>query len=209
MKVHVSTVAAILLLALSSSIGCVVPVGSIVPYGGTIAIPKDVPDGWLLCDGTPVPEGSAYDDLRELLRQTAWGSEGAVIHLPDLRGMFLRGVDDPDGPAGEEWEAAGNDEEPDKRQDRITKLPSTLVGSVQPAGTAVPNGGWQVTGGGHSHTIDLYYAGGPESGKAVAAGDKNAKLDGSVVGGTHSHSISSDDKETRPINAYVNFIIKY
>ena len=209
MKAHVSTVAAILLLALSSSIGCVVPVGSIVPYGGTIAIAKDVPDGWLLCDGRPVPEGSAYDDLRELLRETAWGSEGAVIHLPDLRGMFLRGVDDPDGPAGKEWEAAGNDEDPDKRQDRITRQPSTLVGSVQDYATARPGENFWANLR-HHHEHGRAVAGHVMAGGTEPPRNNDGRADTDFrLSETEVTTKGGGDKETRPRNAYVNFIIKY
>ena len=54
-----------------------VPPGTIVAYWGTA-----IPTGWLLCDGSGIPAGVAYDKLRALI--------GA--NVPDLRGIFLRGA---------------------------------------------------------------------------------------------------------------------
>jgi hypothetical protein len=56
-----------------------IPPGTIVAYWGGGA-----PGGWLLCNGEPVPEGEVYDDLRLILDDEK---------LPDLRGVFLRGLD--------------------------------------------------------------------------------------------------------------------
>ncbi|MGC6402692.1 MAG: phage tail protein [Flavobacteriaceae bacterium] len=57
-----------------------VPVGAILPYTGDSA---SIPDGYLLCNGDPIPNGTAFDALRSLL-----GNNSTV---PDLRGVFLRG----------------------------------------------------------------------------------------------------------------------
>jgi microcystin-dependent protein len=54
------------------------PPGSIVAYAS-----ERIPDGWLLCDGSSIPEGPAYERLREIFK---------TGKLPDLRGVFLRGV---------------------------------------------------------------------------------------------------------------------
>jgi hypothetical protein len=53
------------------------PVGSIQAYYGTTD-----PDGWLICDGRSTPTGSEYNALRALVGDK----------IPDLRGMFLRGL---------------------------------------------------------------------------------------------------------------------
>jgi uncharacterized membrane protein YciS (DUF1049 family) len=70
-----------------NQLGIGVPTGTIVAYWGTAA-----PEGWILCDGRPVPDGSDYDILRI----------NVGTNVPDLRGQFLRGLDaagtvDPDG----------------------------------------------------------------------------------------------------------------
>jgi hypothetical protein len=54
-----------------------VPPGTIVAYWSTA-----IPAGWLLCDGSGIPAGVAYDKLRALIGG----------NVPDLRGIFLRGA---------------------------------------------------------------------------------------------------------------------
>jgi microcystin-dependent protein len=73
--------------------GVVMPVGTILSYGGTT-----VPEGWLACNGGEVSRAT-YDELFAAIG-LSWGtpSSGTVFKLPDLRGQFLRGVDD--GSAG-------------------------------------------------------------------------------------------------------------
>ena len=54
-----------------------VPPGTIVAYWS-----NSIPNGWLLCNGTAIPAGVAYDKLRALIG----------TNVPDLRGTFLRGA---------------------------------------------------------------------------------------------------------------------
>ncbi|NJD05783.1 MAG: tail fiber protein, partial [Methylococcaceae bacterium] len=54
-----------------------VPPGTIVAYRS-----GRVPEGWLPCDGSPIPEGEQYGKLRDLIG----------VAVPDLRGLFLRGI---------------------------------------------------------------------------------------------------------------------
>jgi len=68
----------------------IIPVGTVVSYFGIKA-----PQGWLLCDGNKISEKPEFKALRDLVG----------INTPDLRGMFLRGLnnsrndgkEDPDG----------------------------------------------------------------------------------------------------------------
>ena len=54
-----------------------------LPIGAINAFPTyTMPAGWLVCDGSAVPAGKDYEELRTIL------SGGT---LPDLRGQFLRG----------------------------------------------------------------------------------------------------------------------
>lgn len=74
-----------------------IPAGVIVPYGG-----ENIPAGWLLCDGSPVSR-STYSKLYEAIG-VCWGiGDGATtFNLPDMRGMFLRGVS---GQSGNDYDA--------------------------------------------------------------------------------------------------------
>lgn len=65
------------------------PAGCIVPFAGPAS---NIPAGWLLCDGSAVSR-STYINLYNAIG-VAWGTgDGSTtFNLPDLRGMFLRGV---------------------------------------------------------------------------------------------------------------------
>lgn len=73
--------------------GADMPIGSIVGYLGD----GELPDGWLLCDGR---NDLSVADLPELFdvigtRYGGHADEGqAKFSLPDLRGVFLRGLDE-------------------------------------------------------------------------------------------------------------------
>lgn len=58
--------------------GFVMPVGSILAYGGAAA-----PEGWLLCDGQDISSGDQFEELRTILGTT---------HVPDLRSRFVVGA---------------------------------------------------------------------------------------------------------------------
>lgn len=62
-----------------------VPVGTIVAHAGV-----NVPDEWLVCDGTPYRKAD-YPALATVLGATGTGNEFTV---PDLRGRFLMGASD-------------------------------------------------------------------------------------------------------------------
>lgn len=65
------------------------PAGMIVPFAGPT---EKIPTGWLLCDGTAISR-SDYANLYDAIG-VCWGTgDGSTtFNLPDLRGMFLRGV---------------------------------------------------------------------------------------------------------------------
>ncbi|MCK5355241.1 MAG: tail fiber protein [Methyloprofundus sp.] len=57
----------------------IIPVGSINAYWG-----GNAPLGWLMCDGASIPDEAIYEELKKLVGN----------NTPDLRGMFLRGLND-------------------------------------------------------------------------------------------------------------------
>src|SRR5437762_393228 len=64
-----------------------IPPGSINAFMGT-----NPPPGWLLCDGTVVGR-TTYARLFAVIGTSSGPGDGSTtFHLPDLRGMFLRGV---------------------------------------------------------------------------------------------------------------------
>lgn len=171
-----------------------VPAGCIMPFAGPV---ENIPAGWMLCDGTAISR-STYANLYNVIG-VAWGTgDGSTtFNLPDLRGMFLRGV-------------AGTDTVGDP--DAGTRLANANggnsgnnVGSYQ--GDAIRN----ITG-----FIDGYYLCHSDS---WAGGAFNTMPSGGhhPYGGTPNGSGFNFDasrvvpvgSDNRPKNVAVTYIIKY
>ena len=67
------------------------PTGTVTMHAGSVA-----PDGWLICNGEQLPNGTGIVQGKEAdfsalytILGTAYGAEG---ELPDCRGIFIRGV---------------------------------------------------------------------------------------------------------------------
>jgi microcystin-dependent protein len=159
----------------------IIPSGTILPYGGSSA-----PTGYLLCDDSEV-DRTTYTDLFAAVG-TAFGSGNGntTFNIPDFRGTFLRGVDgtagkDPDNTTRTAMQTGGNT--------------GNAVGSVQSS---------QVIS--HTHTVRLNP--GTSSYNNFIPGTYN-QVGGNGFGTPHSAPLSAvGGSETRPANAYVNYIIK-
>lgn len=152
-----------------------------VPAGVIMAYGGTVaPEGWDLCDGSSKLRAGAYAALFAVIGTAYGAADGTHFNLPDFRGRFLRGVDG----------GAGRD------PDTLTRIAMNAggnagdaVGSVQGFATAEPNNAFTVP------TDD------------AAGADPNSLSLGVAADGTRD--VSGGDAETRPINAYVNYIIKH
>ena len=172
------------LLALADPVKqSLVPAGTIVAYGGTTA-----PAGWIVCNGQELMRNAAPALFAAI--GTAFGaSSAAAFNVPDLRGRFLRGWD----------HAAGVDP---NREVRLTMNTGgnygDNIGSIQPDAYQQ-----------HSHTTTFRTTG------YMASSEKYSE----VLANSPSNDRYSDDTtrvtndvggdETRPLNANVNYIIKY
>jgi microcystin-dependent protein len=137
-------------------------------------------DGWMLCDGRSLLRGS-YPELFASIGTAFGAADASHFNIPDYRGRFLRGVDG----------LAGNDPDSATRTAMNTGgNTGNNVGSVQLDELK-----------GHSHA-ELYRVGLVQAGGSTAAHYMDAQsstgVQTSVVGGS----------ETRPKNAYTNFLIK-
>jgi microcystin-dependent protein len=184
------------------------PAGTIQTFGG-----GTVPDGWLLCDGSAVSR-TTYGDLYAKVG-TAWGAGNgsSTFHLPDLRGRFLRGRD------------GGVGRDPDRGSRTASNSGGSAgdnVGSVQSGQVTShshdPGSLYAATDGEHQHTWNGYWSCPSGTGRQLrsrlpASGDPTDDVTNAGEG-AHTHAITgftgpTGGNETRPLNAYVNYIIKY
>jgi microcystin-dependent protein len=199
------------------------PPGTIVAFGGT-----NIPSGWLLCDGRPLTN-AIYTNLFAAIG-TNWGngtlntdgspSQGTGFNLPDLRGMFLRGMN------GSLTNAPWADSEAATRTNRYAGNTGNRVGSIQANGLSVHNHRWAQV----ATNSDVYYRD-LLSWTNSQTSAPTTVLHPFVAGGANNSDPNQDDSfgvwvnsvplytdpdstvqrsgETRPNNAYVSYIIKY
>jgi len=177
-----------------SNTDSIIPPGSVMTFAGT-----SLPLGWLWCDGTEYDK-TTYPRLSTAIG-TAHGTSNAAtkFRVPDYRGRFLRGLDG----------AAGRD--PDKSSRNAMNsggLTANNIGTVQ----------WDSIQG-HKHIDSGHNHGASrDQGLHGLPGDygnysaQNVSDIGYANLGNPSDSGYGAPRytfETRPINAYVNWIIKY
>jgi microcystin-dependent protein len=174
------------------------PIGTIMAYGGQTGTLTN--SNWKICDGDKLLR-SQYPILFSVLSNN-WGpitgpADNQFFHLPDLRGLFIRGANTgrtdeyKDNEVALRQNTSGNPDEVGSKQfDAIKKHSHQLVPQ---------NFGGQVT-------IPLGVSGNTSN----ADGD----LDGSRVDTNYDKSSvplvidSTGADESRPKNAYVHYIIK-
>ena len=168
-----------------------------------------IPSGFLPCDGSAVSR-ITYANLFTAIGVThGYGDQSTTFNVPDYRGRFLRGTD------AQGVGAANRDHDATLRTAmQIGGNLGNAVGSIQSQATA--KNGIALSDPGHEHT--LYLEGGianagPYSAAWRTTAPPNPLI--AVTGGgqgisasTTGVSLTTGDAETRPINAYINFIIK-
>lgn len=175
------------------NIATLIPPGVVAPYAGSSS-----PNGWLLCDGSAVSR-TTYADLFAILGVSHGVGDGSTtFNVPDYRGRFLRGVDG----------AAGND--PDKTSRTAMNAGGNTgnsVGSIQGYSTARPvSSAFTTDNVGSGYHVQKTGSNTPGNLDSVGSEIDTINL---ASDGAHVHSITGGgDNETRPRNAYVNFIIK-
>jgi len=156
------------------------PVGAVTPFAGSN---DKIPEGWLLCDGTLYGR-TAYPELFNVIGYS-WGTTGTdLFRVPDLRGVFLRGV-------------SSNSSDVFADPDKNTRISRHSGGNI---GNDV--GSYQTDQfESHSHTNKNTF---------IVDGAANRYGGGSWGAYSQNPAINNTGgNETRPQNAYVNYIIKY
>jgi microcystin-dependent protein len=190
-------------MLIPSTIPNIVPIGCILPYGGPLAqgeAQAGVLDeikyylartGWMFCDGTPL-NCKDYAQLYSVIGKSFGFDEGAgTFNLPNLQGMFIRGVDG----------NASVDPDVSSRKPAVKNANPNAVGSTQ-----------QDAFQGHEH----YYKGVLTPAADLTLGPGDAPTSGVMPDQVTTSEIeqSPDGKprvasETRPVNIYLNYIIRY
>jgi microcystin-dependent protein len=75
-----------MLRAIKEAMDKMVPIGTILPYGGS-----EAPEGWLFCDGRELKRDE-YQALYEVIGVNFGAPSNETFHLPDLRGRVAVGV---------------------------------------------------------------------------------------------------------------------
>ena len=156
-----------------------VPPGTIVAYGGEAA-----PAGWLLCNGLSVSR-STYPSLFAAIGTAFGTASSTVFNVPDFRGRFLRGWDS----------GAGRD------PDRANRAAMITGGNIGDKVGSTQNDEFRS----HDHSISFY-----TSGYDIPYNNAKESLGWERNNGTVTGSSSyKGGNETRPLNANVNYIIKF
>ncbi len=172
--------------------------GYVMAFAGAA---DNVPPGYFLCDGRELAK-SQYPELYTALGDT-YGATATTFFIPDLRGEFLRGLDNERGVD-----------------------PNRIIGSWQDDASARPGTAFNATGntnttGAHTHGMSsgtkdnwFAYSGSPDWPRAWGGEGSDRYHGQTASSGDHNHSINltvngGGDAETRPRNISVNYIIKY
>lgn len=167
------------------------PIGTIIIWGGD---PTEIPENWKVCNGDPL-KIDQHQKLHHVLGKR-WDNDGKYkenhFNIPDLRGVFLRGVNED-----------RNDEysDPEFSERKRLKDDSTQTLADNDAGTYQKD-----VFKSHIHKYARF--------ETTGVNTEPGGPDGNDYHGWQTRTYNTDSsepeggKETRPVNAYVYFIIK-
>jgi microcystin-dependent protein len=156
------------------------PPGTVVAYMGATA-----PTGWLLCNGQPISRYAPYDKLYAVIGNACGSPNANEFNVPDFRGRFLRGWDN----------AIGRD------PDRASRTAMATLGNAGDAIGSVQTDAFK----NHTHAFSDTYTNFSQTSASGGAGNTGAT--GTLV--QADTTLYAGGSETRPMNAYVNYIIKF
>ncbi len=161
------------------------PPGSVIAYMGATA-----PMGWLLCDGSAVSRAKYPALWAAIGTNSGAGDLATTFNLPDMRGVFLRGV---------------NGSRSDSFADPDANTLRTNIATGGNAGNAV--GSYQ-TDQFASHSHPQFVTANSGYGTGIRQ-DWNGDVPNLGAYPQGINTGPAGGNETRPKNVYVNYIIKY
>ena len=162
------------------------PVGAVIAYAGTDYLGLSA-KGWALCDGS-LRERATFAELFAAIDTANGTTEPNNFALPNLEGWFLRGRD------------AGTGRDPDassRTQAREGANVGDAVGTREEYATRAPDTPFQVD-------VPNLPTENVKGNVGSLLGDDDALWNDSQP----TFAVGGGDAETRPINKYVNFLIK-
>ncbi len=187
------------------------PVGTVVAYIGD---PKTLTSEWAVCDGSSVKISENLGLFQVLGWDHGYGADSdrfTTFALPDLRGQFLRGVDN----------GSGRDKGASERKSSADAnvIIGDIPGTIQSFATARPSDPFETaTDGAHTHangqfTRLMAHTGADTVHEKTDDNDAGSEaalhISGTMSAGTHHHKVElGGDAETRPINISVYWVIK-
>jgi microcystin-dependent protein len=198
------------------------PPGMITPFGGTAA-----PTGWLLCNGTAVSRTTFADLFAVIGTSYGYGDGVSSFNLPDGRGMFLRGVsgasgNDPDAASRTAYTTGG------ASGNNVGSYQTSTFGShthsqnshnhTQDSHNHSQNAHDHETNRtdstqapwGHGSTIGGVSGGTADTNPSVLTSPTTATNNATTATNqaTTATNNNTGGNETRPVNIYVNYLIK-
>ena len=180
------------------------PIGTVVPFAGPVNEAQLETQGWMYCNGNSVSRTTYPELVNAIGTAFGEGDGSSTFNLPDLRGRFQRGVS----------HGSGND--PDVLLRRASGSGGNIgdkVGSIQgyASGCALTESIGTSSNGKHTHTVEhVPY----DNSSYAVAGSYQAIWNGGTAptdnAGAHDHAVTGGgDAESRPLNAYCYFVIKF
>jgi microcystin-dependent protein len=187
-----------------------VPIGTVIAYAGKVndtGAVVEIAPGWLLCNGAALSsQDPTYKPLHDRIKNAHGdGSDDpnprTDFNLPDLRGLFLRGV------AGTRTDRDPDAEDETKRhRNHPGGFTGNKVGSVQDDDLFRHH--HEINDPGHSHQFDIAFNEHDGSGEPGQDNPRHRKPSGTKDAKTGITIRDFGGNETRPKNAYVYYIIR-
>ena len=173
------------------------PAGNIAPFAGTA---ENIPEGWLLCDGRELSR-SEYQKLYDAIG-VAWGTgDGSTtFNIPDLRGMFLRGVSYTETSIDPDMNSRTSNIHGGNSGNNVGSCQGDAIRNITGAFGTAQRWNWA------QDPTGAFYKAQDSSGQTY---EHNKLYDGNNVNYFDASRVVPVGSDNRPKNVYVTYIIKY